>query len=83
MGAHLIPVLRQWSVVTSSTSVTQVAASAGFSGARVWRVDVGDRGRLRSIALAPDGSLWLVTGNTDGRGSPRPEDDKVLRLSIR
>lgn len=41
---------------------------------------VRELGRLRDIAVAPDGSLWLLTNNTDGRGSPRPGDDRILRI---
>jgi len=69
---------------------------AGLRGSRLWIVDteagaavhdpvavlVGEQGRLRDVVFAPDGSLWVLTNNTDGRGSPRPEDDLLLRLPI-
>ena len=40
----------------------------------------GAYGRLRDVVVGPDGALYVATGNRDGRGSPRPEDDRVLRV---
>jgi glucose/arabinose dehydrogenase len=66
---------------------------AALRGARLWTVSVrGGRvgtpkaelvdryGRLRTVAVAPAGSLWLTTSNTDGRGNARAGDDRILRF---
>ncbi|WP_052104394.1 PQQ-dependent sugar dehydrogenase [Cellulomonas cellasea] len=68
---------------------------AGLRGERLWRVPLradgvgepqalldGEHGRLRAVEVAPDGSLWVVTGNTDGRGRVRDGDDRILRVTV-
>jgi glucose/arabinose dehydrogenase len=37
-------------------------------------------GRLRTVEEGPDGALYLLTSNRDGRGSPTSEDDRILRV---
>jgi len=69
---------------------------ACLGGKRLYRVSldgrtveamlVGDYGRFRAIAVAPDGSLWVTTTNHDqaARESglvPHPDDDRILRIT--
>ncbi|MEU4608729.1 PQQ-dependent sugar dehydrogenase [Kribbella sp. NPDC023972] len=69
---------------------------ASLRGERLWAIPVagGKRtgepqafftnefGRLRTVEAAPDGSLWLTTSNTDGRGDTQNGDDRILRITI-
>jgi glucose/arabinose dehydrogenase len=68
---------------------------AGLRGRRLLRVRLGPDqqvmgveallsgtyGRLRDVVLGPDGALHVTTSNRDGRGSPAPDDDRILRIS--
>ena len=42
----------------------------------------GVLGRLRDAVDGPEGHLYVLTSNRDGRGSPRPGDDKILRMTV-
>jgi glucose/arabinose dehydrogenase len=66
---------------------------ASLGGQRLWRVDVhgdhavhpvdyfvGEYGRMRTVVVTPDGKLWVSTSNRDGRGEPRPGDDRILLI---
>ncbi len=65
-------------------------------GESLWRLELDDRGnvtgrqrllegeigRVRDVAQAPDGSLWISTSNHDSYGNPVSEDDdRILRLA--
>ncbi|MEV4239928.1 PQQ-dependent sugar dehydrogenase [Nocardia sp. NPDC049737] len=68
---------------------------AALRGERLWTVPLRDGtlgtpqswlpdlGRLRTVAIAPDGALWLTTSNTDGRGDVRAGDDRIIRFPAR
>ena len=52
-----------------------------FEGTRIsshQELFAGDFGRLRDVAVGPDGLLYLLTSNRDGRGDPRENDDRIL-----
>ncbi len=49
----------------------------------VERLFAGQYGRLRDVVEGPDGALYVATSNRDGRGQPRPGDDRVLRIVVR
>ncbi len=39
---------------------------------------LAEHGRMRDVVVAPDGALWALTNNTDGRGDPVEGDDRIL-----
>jgi quinoprotein glucose dehydrogenase len=43
----------------------------------------GNYGRLRDAVVGPNGALYILTSNYDGRGKPREGDDKILRLTFK
>jgi glucose/arabinose dehydrogenase len=94
-GEEYLDPIVQWAPAEASPSGIAVQGDsiyiAGLRGQRLLAVDrsdpagfaehwVGEFGRLRDVVPAPDGALWVLTNNTDGRGSPGPDDDRVLSV---
>jgi glucose/arabinose dehydrogenase len=55
----------------------------GFDGDRVTTDEAlfeGEYGRIRTVVEGPDGALYALTNNRDGRGSPQEGDDRILRI---
>jgi glucose/arabinose dehydrogenase len=96
-GRFLAPITT-WETSEASPSGGDVVGDtlyvAALRGQRLWQVPLSDPGnptalyegqfgRLRTAKKAPDGSLWVLTSNRDGRGDPAAEDDRILRLPPR
>jgi glucose/arabinose dehydrogenase len=77
--------------------IGNLLATGCLTGQRIWVVNLtptggtlgaptdalrGTYGRLRGAGAAPDGSLWVMTSNTDGHGHPKPDDDQILRIVL-
>lgn len=90
--------LQQWSPDDASPSGIAIHDGsiyiANLRGERLRTVPLADPatadeqfvdvyGRLRDVVVAPDGSLWILTNNTDGRGDPNRGDDRILRVPLR
>ncbi|MFF0137938.1 PQQ-dependent sugar dehydrogenase [Streptomyces sp. NPDC005227] len=70
---------------------------AGLKGERLWRIPLngtktsadpeafleGKYGRLRTVVSAGGEKLWLMTSETDGRGSPGKGDDRLLEIEVK
>ena len=59
---------------------------AGLDGTRIVSFNQyleGEYGRIRTIALGPDGLFYITTSNTDARGKVRDGDDKIIRIHPR
>ena len=89
--------VQQWPPADASPSAIEIHKDtiymAALRGQRLWEISidevetstdylVNEFGRLRDVTTAPDGSLWVLTNNTDGVGDPDDNDDLVLRTDI-
>ncbi|WP_159502266.1 sorbosone dehydrogenase family protein [Microbacterium sp. 18062] len=98
VGGLIDPVLQFSPAEASPSGLAAIGDTvfvAGLRGQRVWVVDTadgevrssdavfeGELGRIRDVVDGADGSLWLLTNNTDGRGDPRPDDDQLVRAPL-
>lgn len=95
-GDNLVDPVIQWPTDQASPSgiaiVSDTIFMASLRGQRLWRIDpatgeaddwfVNSYGRLRDVVSGPDGTLWFVSSNTDGRGSPAPGDDRLYQVKV-
>lgn len=96
-GSDFIDPVQQWSTGEASPSGMTITEGtiliANLRGEVLREVPVsdlsqsrtryeGEYGRLRDVVTTPDGQLWMLTNNTDGRGSPAPGDDRILRIPL-
>jgi glucose/arabinose dehydrogenase len=96
VAAYVDPV-QQWRPDRASPSGLTVAGGtlfvANLRGAVLRAIPVADPatssehyagryGRLRDVTVSPEGDLWILTNNTDGRGDPQPGDDRILRVPL-
>ncbi|GAA3895562.1 hypothetical protein GCM10022381_41380 [Leifsonia kafniensis] len=92
----LIDPVHEWPTDEASPSGIAIVGDslfmASLRGERLWRIQlstgevddwfVHDFGRLRDVVSGPDGTLWFMSNNTDGRGDPAAGDDRLYQVQV-
>jgi glucose/arabinose dehydrogenase len=93
--SRFVDPLQQWATADASPSGMAFSQGnlyiANLRGQRLRQIPVtapataveryaGQYGRLRDVVVTPDGALWMLTNNTDGRGTPGAGDDRIVAI---
>lgn len=64
---------------------------AGLRGSAIYRLNLETKqlkefyknqlGRIRTIAVDIEENFYILTSNTDGRGDPKENDDKLIKIN--
>jgi quinoprotein glucose dehydrogenase len=84
-NGNLLPQLRGDLFVATlrSEALIRVRLKPGDRSYRITAIErwfVEKYGRIRDVIVGPDGALYFLTNNRDGRGTPRDGDDKIYRI---
>jgi glucose/arabinose dehydrogenase len=85
-NATLIPGFRGSLLFATLKDATLYRLALSADGRSVQSTEtlfVREFGRLRAVLVAPDGTIYLGTSNRDGRGTPMPTDDRIIRVHAR
>ena len=80
------PVIPHWQhtiLMTSLKASKLVSLKLSTDGLSVVSTEQwfdGYWGRLRDVCVSPDGKIYLAVSNRDGRGTPRPGDDRIIEI---
>jgi glucose/arabinose dehydrogenase len=71
-----------WMAALRGQRLWQLPVGAGEAAGEPVAHFVGEYGRIRTVEVAPDGALWMVTSNTDAARATQPGDDRILRVEL-
>lgn len=72
---------RAWLGALQGQCVWSVRLTGPNKG-RKRRYFTGRFGRIRTVVKAPDKTLWITTSNRDGRATPGPNDDRIIKVRV-
>ncbi|MDY0341927.1 MAG: PQQ-dependent sugar dehydrogenase [Lentimicrobium sp.] len=80
---NAIPEWQNSLIMTSLKASTLYSLKLNESGTAITEVTAyfnDTWGRLRDVCISPSGDVYLAVSNRDGRGNPKPGDDRIIRL---